>query len=185
VTPLLRGNPNQPYEELKRTSADARRHIDRETWLNVAFYLNEQWAGWAVMKDGSGHLIPPPTQTDLPTQDRRDRPTINKIMHFVEQNVASRSSRSRRCGRAPGDDDPMALSDAGVGNAYIQWLTDPTVENWERKLEERHPLGADRERRVPQVDLRPTLRRPVIKFVPSTDLYADPYVRDFYKTPAG
>jgi hypothetical protein len=167
----------QKLEALKRVAKQARAPQDQEAWLNVSFFQNEQYAEWA---DTSQNIRELPWRDDVPKAQQLPRPTINKIMHFVEQNVAFALQSKPTADVLPATDDPMALSDAGVGNAYIQWLTDPTVENWERKLEDATRWALTANAGYHKWTYDPAKKRPVIKFVPSTDLYADPYPRDFY-----
>lgn len=36
-------NPNQKLDRLRYVAEEARRHQDKEAWLNIAFYLGNQY----------------------------------------------------------------------------------------------------------------------------------------------
>jgi hypothetical protein len=83
-------NPNRSYQDLKDRAARARQPYEKDWWLNVAFYLGEQYTEWA------------PDALTIRRIERKGplrnapRPVVNKIMHFVNTSTRSRSSRSRR-----------------------------------------------------------------------------------------
>jgi hypothetical protein len=178
-----RSNPNQTFDELKRISANARLHQDREVWLNVAYYLSEQHAQFVTLRDGTGHLVRDDTlkaEVD-PSRQGPDRPVINKIMHFVNEQLAFSMQTKPTADVLPATDDPVAQGDANVANAYVQYLQEPNVANWEMTQWSANFWALLANQSYIKWVYNPKLGRPDIFFVPSTDLYVDPYATDFYK----
>jgi hypothetical protein len=40
-------NPNRAFEQLKYAAAAARLQTDKDVWLNLAFYLDQQYVEWS------------------------------------------------------------------------------------------------------------------------------------------
>ncbi len=177
----LRRNPNEKFDLLRKQAADARAHQDREVWLNIAFYLGEQYVSWATMEDGTGRILPPDRQDKVPVERRLPRPVINKIMHFAQQELAFAMQARPVADVMPAGDSYLDQGDADVANAYIRWLQEPNVGNWEGVLWDAQLWALVANEAFIKWVYDPAEDRPHFQFVPSTDLYSDPYVRNFYK----
>src|SRR5438105_4676030 len=76
---FLKRNPNQQYQALFEASKRARLPFDKDTWLNIAFYLGEQYVEWADSSSTVRRIPRPEGMENTP------RPVANKIMHYVQQ----------------------------------------------------------------------------------------------------
>ena len=147
----------------------------------IAFYLGQQWVSWARLRDGSGKLLAPPSQTDLPVEQREPRPVINRIMHFTNQSLAFAMQSKPVADVLPANDDYLAQGDAAVANAYINYLQEPNVGNWEAVMWDANMWALIANEAYIKWVYDPKEDRPTFLFCPSTDIYSDPYCRDFYK----
>jgi hypothetical protein len=105
---MLGQSPTQEWEKLKKAAVQARQPFERESWLNLAFYLDEQYVEWH--KDSNSiRRIP---------RDRRapntPRPVVNKIMHFVQQERAMVLQAKPTVDILPATDDLLDITDAAV-----------------------------------------------------------------------
>lgn len=177
---VRRDNPNEQFDKLKKAASDARQHQDKEVWLNIAFYLGDQYSQWLTMRDGTG-TIQRQVQTKLPADQQTPQPVINKIMHFVNQNLAQAMQSKPIADVLPANDDPLSQGDAAVANAYIQWLQEPNVSNWEKTLWDANLWALIANEAYIKWVYNAKLGRPDILFVPSTEIFSDPYATEFYK----
>ena len=177
-----RGNPNEPYEALKRVGEEARRHQDREAYLNIAFYLNEQYVDFVGAADDSRLARIP--EASMPKGDDARTPygpVINKIMHFVQEQTAYAMQSKPTADVLPANLDYLSLGDANVANAYIQSRTGPEVMNWDRELYDAITWAMTANTAYIKWCWEGEQREPRSIFVPSVDLVTDPYATDFYK----
>jgi hypothetical protein len=115
-------------EKLKKAAVQARQPFERESWLNLAFYLDEQYVEWH--KDSNSiRRIP---------RDRRapntPRPVVNKIMHFVQQERAMVLQAKPTVDILPATDDLLDITDAAVGKAYCTYVAEPVNANFLKQL---------------------------------------------------
>lgn len=127
----LRSNPNADLEALKTAAAQARRPFEKDWWLNIAFFLGEQYVEWAA-DDVTLRRAPQPSDP----KRRRPRPVINKINHFVLQQHAFALEARPTADVLPADDGVQAISDASVAKSAADWLADPQVANFGSALSE-------------------------------------------------
>jgi hypothetical protein len=170
----LRKNPNKAYDDLKELASKARRHQDREAWLNIAFYNNEQYVTWS---DDTANIRTAPRRRNEPEDS--PRPVVNKIMHFVNSNHSFALQAKPEADVLPANDDYLALSDADVANAYIEHLQDPTVGNWRRTLSRATLWALVANTAYIKWTFDRKKKRPSFMFVPSVELFIDPYATDF------
>lgn len=123
-----RSNPNQRYEELFHRAKEARLPFDKECWLNIAFFLGEQYVEWGDSLSAVRRIDRPPNQKHLP------RPVANKIMHFVLDEQASALQNDPTVDVLPASDDPSDISAAKVAKAYLDWLFDENVADFGEQL---------------------------------------------------
>lgn len=124
----IRPNPNQPWEVLKAAAAAARLPFDKDTWLNLAFYLDEQYVEWGAEAATILAIPRPEGGENLP------RPVQNKIMHFVAQEHAFALDSRPTPDVLPTTDDPVDISDASVSLAYLRWLMDEQNADFDGEL---------------------------------------------------
>ena len=121
-------SPTQEWEKLRKAAADARLPFDKDTWLNLAFYLNEQYVEWNA-SDRNLRVVPREEGFE-----NVPRPVANKIMHFVAQEHAMALQTRPTIDVLPATDDPVDSSDASVGLSYLRWLTDQNVADLDGEL---------------------------------------------------
>jgi hypothetical protein len=171
--PFRSQSPTQAYEALKKAAADARRHQDKDAYLNISFYLGEQYVEWVDADANIRSLPRRPKEKDYP------RPVVNKIMHFVNANHAFALQAKPIADILPANDSPLSVSDANVATAYVNHLMDPNVGNWRRVLSRATLWALIANEAYIKWVYNPLLKRPEFIFCPSTDIYSDPFAREF------
>jgi hypothetical protein len=79
VAILGKKNPNESYQGLFELAKKSRLPYDKEAWLNLMFYLGEQYVEWGDSAMTVRRIQRQPNMKNTP------RPVANKIMHFVNQ----------------------------------------------------------------------------------------------------
>lgn len=165
----------QSCQKLLDAAKHARLPHEREAWLNLAFFLNEQYVEWH--KDtGSLRVIPEETTGDRP------RPVQNRITQYINQ-LQWEVNQDKPSGDVlPATGDYQDISDALVAKAYIDEQADPVNVNYNR-VTSRATLwawicGTSYEKWV----WNPTLKRLDIMPVPFFEGYMDPYAKSFDKS---
>jgi hypothetical protein len=124
----LKPNPNQELEKLLLAAKQARLPYDRDAWLNIAFYLNQQYSEWN--EDIANIQL-------IPRRDARDqtpRPIINKIMHFVRQAHHDALQDEPSPDVLPPTSDYQDISDSLVAKAWCDYQAGETVTDYISKL---------------------------------------------------
>lgn len=171
----LRNNPNQEFDKLKHAAVTARLPFEREAWLNLAFYLDEQYVEWHA-DSGSIRRIPRDNRTpNVP------RPIVNKIMHFVQQEKAMVLQAKPTVDVLPATDDLMDITNAGVSKAYCTWAAEPVNANFTRQLGRATLWAIVCGDGYLKWTWNPIDKRPEITPVPLFELAVDPYASDFAK----
>jgi hypothetical protein len=168
-------NPNRVFEQLKERAAKARKPYDKDTWLNLAFYLDEQYVEW---NDDIANLriIPrPDTMKNVP------RPVVNKIMHFTMQEHAMALQDKPNVDVLPPTDDPIDASMSEVTLSYLRWLSEPSVGNFDSTLSQAVLWALIAGEGFIKWVYNPRLNRPDFLSVSPLDVYPDPYATDFRK----
>lgn len=124
----LKRNPNQSYQQLFEVAKKARLPYDKETWLNISFYLGEQYVEWA---DSTSTIRRIPRSSGM---SHVPRPVANKIMHFVNQELAMVLQNRPTADVLPASEDPADISDSIVALAYLNWLADTSVADFDTQL---------------------------------------------------
>jgi hypothetical protein len=170
---LAKPNPNLEYQNLFETAKKARLPYDKECWLNVAFYLGRQYVEWN-MAQGTLRAIPTPKNNIKPI-----RPVANKIMHFVCQELSSVLQSKPTTDVLPATDEPLDASTAAVAKAYLDWLTDPQVCDFDTVLAEAALWALAGTEGFIKWSWDAKENRGEICSVSPFDVYQDPYVRSF------
>lgn len=115
-------------ETLKHGAKQARLPFDKDMLLNVAFFLDHQYVEWI----GTSNML-----RGIPRSkgmENAPRPVSNKIMHFVMQEHALALQDRPIPDVQPASDEPVDLSMASPARAYVQWLTEPNVTDFDDEL---------------------------------------------------
>ena len=168
-------NPNTSFDQLKDAAYKARLPYEREWWLNLAFYLGEQYVEWN--RDGNTiRRIPRHTRLkDAP------RPVVNKIMYFVQQELASVLQDAPIPDVLPETDDWSDQLDTSVAKAYLQMLTEPTMTNFGKQLRTATLWALIAGEGFLKWVWDPRAKQQVVIPVAPFELFVDPYVKDFSK----
>lgn len=174
---LGKRNPNQQYQALFEAAKRARLPYDKETWLNVAFYLGEQYVEWADSSSTIRRIARPDGMQHTP------RPVANKIMHFVQQEHAMVLQTRPTVDVLPASEDPADVSNSKVSLAYLTWLTEPQVTDFNAALAEATMWALCSTEGYLKWVWNPRLengkgRGDIIACSPM-DVYPDPYVKSF------
>jgi hypothetical protein len=176
---LGKSDPNQRYQALFESAKRARLPFDKEAWLNVAFYLGEQYVEWADSATTIRRIPRPDGMEHTP------RPVANKIKHFVLQEQAMVLQTRPTVDVLPASDDPSDISNSKVALAYLTWLADPTITDFNGVLSEAVLWALCSTESYLKWVWNPRLdngkgRGDVIACSP-LDVYPDPYVKEFRK----
>lgn len=165
--------PTKRFQALKDAAADARKPFDKDTLLNVAFFLDKQYTEWvpewATIRD-----IPRP-----PSESRIPRPVANKIMHFVQQEHAFVMQANPTVDVIPATTGPQDLSLAAVAQSYLQTIADPQLADFEGELSDAALWALIAGESFLKWTWNKSEKRPDVIAVGPLDLYVDPYCRKF------
>jgi hypothetical protein len=119
--------PDTPIQKLNKlldAAKQGRMYYDREAWLNVAFYLNQQYSEWNA-EVGSIQTI-----ARREGEENHPRPVINKIMHFVRQVHHDAIQDEPAPDVLPATDDYQDISDSQVARAWCELQASETVTDY-------------------------------------------------------
>lgn len=170
----LRTNPNDDLEQLRYAAQLARRPFEKDWWLNIAFFLGEQYTEWSAESAALRALVQPQD-----TRRRRPRPVINKINHFALQQHAFALEARPTGDVLPADDGPQAISDSLVAKSLVDWVADPQVANFGAELSQATLWAVVCGPAFLHWPWNPDEKRPDIIGLSPFDLYPDPYVTRF------
>lgn len=165
------------FQRLFEAARRARLPYDKETWLNTAFYLGEQYVQWLADSSTIQRIPRPPGMPNSP------RPVSNKIMHFVQTEHADILQSRPTVDVLPTSEDPGDISNANVALAYLKWLAGPLNADFDGVLAEAALWAlASTEGYIKWV-WNPRLAdgkgRGDIVAVSPLDVYPDPYAKRF------
>lgn len=166
-------NPNQKFEDLKQAALNARLPYDKDAYLNLAFYLDQQYTEWNAEASSI---------RQIPRSDRNrhaPRPVVNKIMHFVNQQHASALQARPSVDVLPATDDPVDATQSGVSLAYLQWLSESQVTDFDAVLSEAALWALVVGEGYMKWVYNPKLKRPDIIAPSYFDILVDPYAKTF------
>lgn len=170
---LSKSNPNQRYQQLFDLAKRARLPYDKEAWLNVSFYLGEQYVEWASDAMTIRRIPRPEGFRHTP------RPVSNKIMSFVNQEHATTLQSRPTVDVLPATDDPIDITDANVSLAYLQWLADAQNCDFDAVLADAAMWALASTEGYIKWTWDANKSRGEICPVSPFDLYPDPYVKRF------
>lgn len=162
------------FKELFEQAKSARLPYDREIWLNIAFFLDHPYVRWNTK---SNALEPIPRSK---WESNTSRVKSNKIFQFVMQSLASSMRDKPTPDVLPTSIDPVDTMIARVSQAYVQWLADPQVEDFDDKLANQAGIWA---MAGGEAFLKWTYssekEQGCITACSPLDIYADPYAQSF------
>lgn len=162
------------YQALFHRAKSARLPFDKEHWMNLAFSIsNEQYVEW---NDESNTIQRIPRHANM---KHAPRPVVNKIQHFVLQEQAIVLQTRPTVDVLPASDDPGDISKANVANAYLTWLTDDNVANFDGELASAVMWALAGTEGYLKWTWSPRMKRGDITACSPTDVYTDPYPREF------
>ncbi|MGZ6852648.1 MAG: portal protein [Mycobacteriaceae bacterium] len=171
----LRKNPNQAFEALRHAAAQARLPFDREAWLNLAFYLDQQYVDWDKDAKTLRPIPRPKDQQNLP------RPIVNKVMHYVQQAHATVLQDKPSADVLPADDEILSIGAADLSKAYCTYVSEPTNANWDRQLARAALWAMIAGNGWMKFTWSTKLERPDIIPPSYFEVFPDPYAKEFGK----
>lgn len=168
-----RRNPNAKLEQLKYAAAQARVPYDRDVWLNVAFYLGEQYVDWSPETLSLTPIRRPELGKNTP------RPVSNKMMHFAAQSHATALQDKPTVDVLPATDDPIDIGHTSVARSYLTYIADPTVAGFDERLSDATLWAIVGGEGFLKWVYNPRLERPDIIACSPLDIYPDPYATNF------
>lgn len=168
-----RANPNEEFERLRKAAAQARLPFDKDAYLNIAFYLDEQYVEWAA-EAMTVRRIP-----RAQGSENTPRPVQNKIMHYVLQKHAQTLSARPTADVFPANDDPVSASNANVSLAYLRWLLDPQQADLDGELSDAALWALVAGEGFLKWTWNAREKRGDICSASPLDIYSDPYVKKF------
>lgn len=112
-------------ERHKTESKTARDPFDRDYWLNLAFFLGNQYVRWGA-RGSSLERIP---RRDGESQDS-PRPVVNKLMHYACQLHALAKQHAPVPEVLPSSIDANTASSTEVAQLYIDDICTPAKADW-------------------------------------------------------
>lgn len=170
---LPKKNQNQAFDALFQQAKRARLPFDKDVWLNIAFFQDEQYVEWASEAM---------TIRQIPRDEGREktpRPVANKIMHFVAQEHAMALQTRPTFDVMPVGDGPMDVSDANVALALLRWHADDNVCELDGVLSDATLWAVVAGEGYLKWSYNTKKQRGDICSVSPLDLYVDPYTKRF------
>lgn len=167
----LRRNPNRQFEELKDKAEKARRPFDKDILLNLAFYLDRHYVEWVSEDNALKPIARGAKELNTP------RPVSNKIMHFVVKQHAATLKDRPQPDVLPASEDPVDLSMASVGKAYLNWLSDPEVADFDGELSDAALWALAGGEGYLKWTYSGTLKRPDLMACSPLEIFIDPYAK--------
>lgn len=171
-----RNNPTQKFEDLLHVARLARQPFDRETWMNLAFFLGYQYVEWDDDLTSVRRMSRPKNMPHLP------RPVANKIQHFVLDEQATALQDEPNIDVLPASDDPSDISIANVAKAYLDWLSGESVADLPEALSEATMWALAGTESFLKWVWDPKEKRGDVVACSPLDIYSDPWAKNFYKS---
>lgn len=161
------------YDELRLDAERARLPFDKDVLLNLAFYLDQQYAVWNA-ESNSIQVAP-----RSPGMKNAPRVVANKIMHFVLKQRAAALEAHPTVDVLPATDDPVDMSIASVALAYLQWLSEPQVGDVDGELADAVMWALAGGEGYLKWGWNEKEKRPDIMSCSPLEVYTDPFARRF------
>ncbi len=165
-------NPNRKLDELLSAAKQARLPHEREAWLNLAFYLNQQYSEWNA-DAGSIQEIP------RRPKDNSPRPVINKIMHFVRQSHHDALQDEPSPDVLPPTGDYQDISDSIVARAWCDQEAGETRTDYIGRLSRAAEWSIIAGSGYLKWGWNPTTKSLSITPPSFFEIYLDPYAKEF------
>lgn len=172
---LPRRNKTKEFEKLKDAAVQARLPFDKDMLLNLAFFLDHQYTEWVAEANMVRAIPRSATMRNAP------RPVSNKIMHFVMQEHAFALSNRPSVDVLPASEDPRDISAANVALAYLRWLAEPQVGDFNTELSDATFWALVAGEGYIKWVYNSREQRPDFLSVSPLDVYADPFATKFNK----
>ncbi len=163
--------PTQHFEALYDAAKKAREPYDKDALLNLAFYLDNHYVEW-VAEWASIRDIPRDEETK-----NTPRPVVNKISHFVLQEHSYALANRPTPDVLPATDDPLDVSTASVALAYLRWLAEPQVADYDAELSDAVLWALASGEGWLKWAFNSVEKRPDVFSCSPFDLYLDPYCK--------
>jgi hypothetical protein len=165
-------NKTQKFEQIKAAAAKARAPFDKDVLLNLAFFLDQQYVEWVADANMIRQIPRKANEENMP------RPVANKITHFVVQQHASALRDKPTVDVLPATEDPGDINIASVSLAYLKYLSEPQVADFDGELSNATwwALFGEGYLKWTYNELQ---NRPDVMSVSPLDLYTDPYAVQF------
>lgn len=173
----LRPNPNQKLEELRYGARQGRLPYERDAWLNLAFFLGQQYSEWAGDATKGDEFLREIPRSD--TDDRAPRPVVNKIMHYVRQTHHSALQDEPTPDVLPPTDDYQDISDALVAKAWCLQQADENVLDYQSRLSRATLWAIIAGNGYLKWVWNPKTKRLEISAPSYFSIYLDPYAKEF------
>lgn len=165
------------FENKKDVAAKAAKPFNADGWLNLAFYLNEQYVEFSTAQESRNVVL-----REIPRDDNDvPRPVVNKIMHLINQQQAVVMQAKPVPEVLPASEDIIDAGNAQVSQAFLNYVNSAEVTDFETVLYEAvlwalvHGNGWLKWIFNPQTGLPEAV-------APSPfDIFVDPYAKTFKK----
>lgn len=161
------------FDDLKEEAARARLPYDKDILLNLAFFLDQQYAVWNSDAQAIEIARRPNNRRSSP------RPVTNKIMHFVLKQRATALETHPTVDVLPATDDPVDMSVASVALAYLRWLSEPQVADIDGELSEATLWALAGGEGYLKWGWNSDEKRGDVTACAPTEIFVDPYARRF------
>ncbi len=169
----IRRNPNHDLEELKDKAQRARTPYDKDILLNLAFFLDQQYVEWVADADSIRSIPRKEGFKNTP------RPVSNKIMHFVVQQHSMTLQNKPSVDVLPASDDPVDTSVASVSLAYLRWVSEPQVADFDGEISEAVWWALAGGEAYLKWTFNADAKRPDVMAVSPLEILIDPYAKRF------
>lgn len=166
-------NRTSEYSRLWESARRARLPYDKDAWLNLAFFNNQQYVEWAPEASTLREIQRPKSAQGIP------RPVFNKIMHFVEQEHSMALQTRPNLDVLPASEDPGDVTTSNVAKSFLEWLQDETVGNMNREVAIATKWALAGTEGFIKWFWNPLKDRPDFQACGPFDLYIDPYAKKF------
>jgi hypothetical protein len=180
-------SPEQKIHQRLKSLLDegrrARKPYDVEAWLNLAFFLSEQYVEWPEDADTLRRIPRKRANLEKGEVDETDlpRPVLNKIQHYIYTAHAETLQDKPSFDVLPSTDDWASMIDQDVNKAYLDYIMEPVNANWDLQLS----IAVLWALITPSGWLKfvwdPDHKRVDIMPVPFFDLTVDPYAKQYMR----
>jgi hypothetical protein len=169
----------QKLNALYKEAKDARQPYDAEAWLNLAFFLNEQYVEWPEDDGKNGTSLAIRRIPRKKGEEEIPRPVFNKIQNYIYTAHNETLQDKPAIDVLPANDDFTAAMDADVNKAYLNYVMEPLVANWDIQLARASLWALIAPAGWLKWTWDPVLKRPDVMPPSYFDVYPDPFAKEF------